>query len=81
VILEIRNARGAKSASRLSKWLLTLLAPRHPRVLRNQDHAPNTGGLAISWLEAPKNLGPETTQEKRSTQTLPLPLLLNFQNP
>jgi hypothetical protein len=43
---------------------LALLAPRHPRVFRDQNHAPNTGGLAISWLEALRNLGAVTTQEK-----------------
>jgi hypothetical protein len=42
--------------------LLALVAPRHPRVLRNQNHAPNTGGLAISWVEALKNLDTETAQ-------------------
>src|SRR5215218_8568398 len=48
----------------MSQGLLALLAPRHPRVFRDQHHAPNTGGPAISWLEALKNLGAETTQEK-----------------
>jgi DNA polymerase-1 len=44
--------------------LLALLAPRHPRVFRHQNHAPNTGGLVISWLEALRNLGAATTQER-----------------
>jgi DNA polymerase III epsilon subunit-like protein len=39
------------------------LAPRHPRILKKQDHAFNTGGLTISWLEALKNLGKEPTPE------------------
>jgi 3'-5' exonuclease/DNA polymerase family A len=42
---------------------LAPLAPRHPRVLRKQDHAPNTGGPAISWLEALKDLCTQTTRE------------------
>ena len=61
---ETRNLGGAKSDRRVSQGVLALLAPRHPRVLRNQVHAPNTGGLAISWLGALKNLSAETTQEK-----------------
>ena len=51
--------------------LLALVAPRHPRVLRNQNHAPNTGGLAISWVEALENIGAETTQEKEVNTDAP----------
>ena len=39
----------------------------------------NTGGLIISWLEALKNLGAETIQEKEIDTDAPL--LLYFQNP
>jgi hypothetical protein len=42
---------------------LAPLAPRQPRIFWKQDHALNTGGLTISWLEALKNLDTETTQE------------------
>ena len=47
----------------MSKGLLAPLAPHHPRILKKLDHAFNTGGLTISWLEALKNQGTEATQE------------------
>ena len=47
----------------MSKELLAPLAPHHPRILKKLDHAFNTGGLTISWLEALKNQGTEATQE------------------